>query len=258
MTVKVKKRYFAAIITGALFVALIVLLKSYDVAQVGPDGKSIGFSTINTAFHERTGVNMKWYEITDYLGYFAIGVCMIFALAGLVQLIKRRSLFKVDRDILALGCLFAVVIGFYVLFEKVVINYRPIIMPGETAPEASFPSSHTMLIITVMAAVMLIIDDYAGWGLSTITKMVCVVTAAVTVGGRLYCGVHWLTDIIGGILLSATLLFIFSAVISSGSNTLPSASSSDKKGPGRGKGGSGRNPKLSERDRVIDGYRCKH
>ena len=242
-----KKRYIAGIITGALFVALIILLRSYDVAPVGPNGTSVGFSSINTAFHDMTGVNMKWYEITDYLGYFAIGVCFIFALAGLVQLIKRRSLFKVDRNILALGGLFVIVVCFYVLFEKVIINYRPIIMPGETDPEASFPSSHTMLIITVMIAVMLIIDDYAGWGLSTVIKMICVIAVLVTVGGRLYSGVHWLTDIIGGILLSSALLFVFSAVISSGKG---------RYSVGTVKGSIPK--KLTERDRVIDGYRCKH
>jgi undecaprenyl-diphosphatase len=241
-----KKRYIFAVFTGLLFAALIVLLKKYDVAKVGPAGTSIGFSHINVKFHEMTGVNMRWYEITDYLGYAAIGVCGIFALAGLIQLIKRRSLFKVDRDILALGGLFAAVIGFYVLFEKIIINYRPIIMPGATEPEASFPSSHTMLILTVTMAVMLIIDDYTGWGLSTIIKMLCVLAALTAVGGRLYCGVHWLTDIIGGVLLSLTLLILFSGITAEGNSNARSSGKSSPAG------------RLSERDKVINGYHCKH
>ena len=137
------KKVIGAFITGVLFAALIVLLKIYDVAAIGRMGTEIGFSHFNQFVHNLTGVNMLWYDITDYIGYAAIGVCALFAVVGFVQMVKRRSLIKVDKEILALGGLFVVVIGCYVFFEKYIINYRPIIMPGEDMPEASFPSSHT-------------------------------------------------------------------------------------------------------------------
>ncbi len=210
------KRVIGAVITGALFAGLIVLLKRYDVAAIGPAGTVVGFSHINLFVHNLTGVNMLWYEITDYIGYGAIAVCGLFALAGFIQMIKRRSLLKVDREIWALGGLFIAVIGCYVLFEKFIINYRPIIMPGETEPEASFPSSHTMLIMTVMIAVMIVSDKYFSKGTGVLVRILCFVITLVTVGGRLWCGVHWFTDIIGGILLSATLLFLFAALIAGG------------------------------------------
>ncbi len=208
------KKIIGAVITGVLFAGLIVLLGIYDVAAIGPAGTKVGFSHINQLVHSLTGVNMIWYEITDYIGYGAIAICGMFALAGFIQMIKRRSLLKVDREIWALGGLFAAVIGCYVLFEKFIVNYRPIIMPGETAPEASFPSSHTMLIMTVMIAVMIVSDKYFGNLFGAFIRVLCFLTTLVTVGGRLWCGVHWLTDIIGGILLSATLLFLFAAVVS--------------------------------------------
>ncbi len=210
------KRVIGAVITGALFAGLIVLLGMYDVAAIGPAGTEVGFSHLNQFVHDLTGVNMLWYDITDYIGYGAIAVCGMFAVAGFVQMIKRRSLLKVDREILALGGLFIAVIGCYVFFEKFIINYRPIIMPGETAPEASFPSSHTMLIMTVMIAVMIVSDKYFGNLFGAFIRVLCFLTTLVTIGGRLWCGVHWFTDIIGGILLSATLLLLFSAVISGG------------------------------------------
>ena len=210
------KKIMGAVITGALFAGLILLLGIYDVAAIGPDGTEVGFSHINQLVHNLTGVNMLWYEITDYIGYGAIAVCGMFALAGFVQMIKRRSLLKVDREIWALGGLFIAVIGCYVFFEKYIVNYRPIIMPGETAPEASFPSSHTMLIMTVMIAVMIVSDKYFGKGLGAIVRLVCFLTTIVTIGGRLWCGVNWFTDIIGGILLSATLLYLFAAAVSGG------------------------------------------
>lgn len=210
------KRIIGAVISGTLFTALIVLLGRYDVAAIGPQGTEIGFSHVNQFVHNLTGVHMFWYELTDYIGYTAILVCALFALAGFIQMVKRRSLMKVDREIWALGGLFVAVIGCYVFFEKYIINYRPIIMPGETAPEASFPSSHTMLIMTVMIAVMIVSDKYFGDLFGPLVRILCFLTVLITVGGRLYCGVHWFTDIIGGILLSATLLFLFAAVVSGG------------------------------------------
>ena len=230
-----------------MFAALAVLLGRYDVAAIGPGGTAVGFSHINQRIHEMTGVNMQWYVITDYFGYLAIGICCIFALAGLVQLIRRRSLLKVDGEILALGVLFAVVIGFYVFFEKHVINYRPVIMPGESAPEASFPSSHTVLIITVMIAVMIIIEKYVrGLVLGGLIKAACVLVTLVTVCGRLYSGVHWFTDIVGGVLLSMALLFLFAAVVAKIEEKTPAAGSDFYRSA------------IKEKDRVIDGYRCKH
>ena len=219
------KKIIGALICGALFAAEIALLKRYDVAAIGPEGTEVGFSHLNQKVHEMTGVNMMWYDITDYIGYGAIAVCLIFALVGLVQLIRRRSLLKVDREILALGGLFAVTIGFYVLFEKYVVNYRPVIMPGENMPEASFPSSHTVLITVVMIAVMMIIDNYAGDLFTGLIRALCVIVTVVAVGGRLYSGVHWFTDIVGGVLLSMTLLFLFAAIISGGDDAAAPAAS---------------------------------
>lgn len=246
------KKVIGAVVTGALFGALIVLLKSYDVAAIGPAGTEIGFSHLNQFVHNLTGVNMLWYDITDYIGYAAIGVCALFALVGFVQMIKRRSLLKVDREIWALGGLFAVVIGCYVFFEKFIINYRPVIMPGEIEPEASFPSSHTMLVMTVFIAVMIISDRYISKGLGSLVRLLCFVTVLATIGGRLYCGVHWCTDIIGAVLLSMTLLLLFSAVVSAGSKKHREEDLafeiSEKTGRAKKKGGS----------ETINGYKPKH
>lgn len=218
------KRVIGAIFTGALFGVFTYLVKTYDVAAIGPGGTEVGFSRINQFFHEQTGVNDKWYEITDMLGYLAIAIAALFALVGLIQLIKRKSLFKVDREIICLGILFVVVIGLYVGFEKVIINYRPVLMPGEMYPEASYPSSHTMLVITVLGATMALIKRYLGEGFgSWLLRLACFAVILVTIAGRLYSGYHWFTDIVGGVLLSLTLIELYLAVIAE-----PAVSKADK------------------------------
>ena len=128
-----------------------------------------------------------------------------------VQLLKRRSLKEVDPEILALGVFYVLVIGCYVLFELVVINYRPVLMPGAAEVEASFPSSHTMLICSVMGSTVMVLKRYIkGDALRMGLQAGCVIVAVITVAGRLLSGVHWLTDILGGVLLSCALLALFS------------------------------------------------
>lgn len=225
-----KKRLFAGIVFGLLFGGFTYLVKTYDVAAIGPDGTSVGFSKINIYIHNFTGFNPEWYEITDLIGYVALAIAALFALTGLIQLISRKSLFKVDREIIGMGVLYVVVVGLYVLFEKVIINYRPIIMPNATAPEASFPSSHTMLIMTVLgAAIILFKRKVSSKGVRTLITLICGVTIVVTVLGRLYSGVHWFTDIVAGVLLSMSLIELYGAFVYGGKSA-KRADSSGKDG----------------------------
>ena len=211
------RRILTAGVGGVLTVILIALVRLADVAPIGAQGTSIGLSHLNQFVFDLFGVNMLWYNITDWLGVAAVLTGFVFAVTGLVQLIKRRSLLKVDREILSLGGLYIVVIGLYLFFENVIINYRPIIMPDNTSPEASFPSSHTMLVCVIMGSAAMLINRYIrNKPLNRILRAVCYVIIGVTVVGRLIAGVHWFTDILGGILISVTLLSLYEEVISHG------------------------------------------
>ena len=211
---KNKGKFLIIGISGALFALLIVLLRCVDGEAVGAAGTSVGLSHMNRFVFELTGVNMVWYNITDWLGLAAILAAFLFAVTGLVQLIKRRSILKVDKEILALGGLYILVIGIYVLFENVIVNYRPIIMPGCSNPEASFPSSHTMLVCVIMGSAIIIIGKYIKKkSLCMVIRGICAAVIAVTVVGRLVSGVHWFTDILGGLLISTFLLALYSALI---------------------------------------------
>lgn len=216
---KNKGKFLILGISGALFALLIVLLCCVDVEPVGAAGTSVGLSHLNRFVFELTGVNMVWYNITDWLGLAAILAAFLFALTGLVQLIKRRNILKVDKEILALGGLYILVIGIYVLFENVIVNYRPIIMPGCSNPEASFPSSHTMLVCVIMGSTIIIIGKYIKKkSLCMVIRGICAAVIAVTVVGRLISGVHWFTDILGGLLISTFLLALYSVLITEEDN----------------------------------------
>lgn len=212
-----KRGFTLACVFALLFVLLLVLVKTADVAAVGPEGTEIGLSRLNVAVRDALGFHPVWYGITQALGGLAIVVAAAFALVGLVQLARRKSFWKVDREIGALGILYAVVIALYALFEVVVVNYRPLIMPGEEHVEASFPSSHTMLVCVVMGSAMLLARRYLsgrGDGVKrAAAEALGALVIALTVFGRLYAGVHWFTDVLAGILLSAALLSLYAGFI---------------------------------------------
>ncbi len=189
----------------AAFILWTVAVRAVDVSPIGPNGSSVGFATLNGWFHRLTGVHMALYTLTDWLGLVPVAVCVAFALLGLYQWIRRRSIREVDADILLLGGVYAVTIAAYLLFESVVVNYRPILIEGRL--EASYPSSTTLLTLCVMSTAWMQLRRrmrHGAWR----RVMLCVVAlfTAFMVVGRLLSGVHWLTDIIGGILLSTALV----------------------------------------------------
>ncbi len=205
---------FISAISGLLFVILIFLVRCVDYSYVGPQNSRIGLSTINLRIFEKIGVNYFWYNLTDYLGFLAVLTVCVYAIIGLIQLIKRKSLLKVDNCILLLGVLYIISLILYFLFEKIVVNYRPIILKDSTKLEASFPSSHTMMIIVVLGSSFLTIKRYHKINiLRIVIQLINVLTIIVTIIGRLLSGAHWFTDILGGILLGTFLITFYNFIL---------------------------------------------
>ncbi len=195
---------------GAAFAVWTWIVCTVDVQPIGPNGSSVGLSMVNGWFHAVTGVHLTLYTVTDWLGLVPVAVAVGFAIAGLVQWIRYKSLWRVDADLFVLGGCYLLIIAGYLLFEEVVINYRPLLIEGRL--EASYPSSTTLLTLCVMGTAW---RQAAAHMKSRIARRVVTMLIAVftvfMVAGRLWSGVHWLSDIIGGVLLSATLLMLYCA-----------------------------------------------
>ena len=212
MKKKGKRLLFLGSVFIGVFIIWTLLIQKVDVQPLGVSGTNIGFSKINCWFHQLTGVHMEIYTITDWLGLVPIFICMIFGGIGFVQLIKRRGLLKVDYDIIFLGTYYVIVIFDYLIFEMEPINYRPILIEGFL--EASYPSSTTLLVLCVMPTLMEQVNRRSESVIfKGIIKAFVICFSAFMVLGRLISGVHWLTDIIGSIMLSLGLFCIYKASV---------------------------------------------
>ncbi len=215
MNSKVKKSALMASVFCVLSAALIFLLKNVDIAPVGKFGSIVGLSSVNRFFHDLFGFNTFWYKFTNYPGMIVdILVCAIFSIIGLKQWIERKNLFKVDKNLFILAGTYVASLVTYILFEKFAINCRPIILPTENVLEPSFPSSHTMWAIVVMGTAMIEFGRYIqNKKTKKIVNILIFAMILTTIIGRMASGVHWFTDILGGIFIGFALLSIYSLII---------------------------------------------
>lgn len=182
----------------------------FDVQPIGPHGSQVGFATLNGWFHGLTGVHFSLYAATDLLSLIPLGLCATFGLLGLSQLVRRRSLRRVDGDLLLLGGFYLTVAAAFLAFEILPVNYRPVLIDGRL--EASYPSSTTLLALCVLPTAAMQLRRRLRR--PQVRRAVLFLLRAVTVvltAGRLLSGVHWLTDILGGMLLSGGLTGLYAA-----------------------------------------------
>ena len=203
---KNKKNILICVLLVLISIIYTLLVKYVDTSTIGPNGSVVGFSSLNSFVFNLTGNNMTLYKITEILGIIPILIALMYAVIGLIQVIDRKSL-KVDKELIALGILYIIVILIYVFFEKCIINYRPVLIDGIL--EASYPSSHTLLSICICGS-SLLINKYLfnNEKIYKYINIVSIISMVLIVLGRLLSGVHWASDIIGSIIISITLLKI--------------------------------------------------
>ncbi|MBQ7378643.1 MAG: phosphatase PAP2 family protein [Clostridia bacterium] len=209
-----KQGYIYLSVCAALllaFAALTVCLLFVDVKAAGESGAEVGFATVNEAVFRALGQSEIALTLSKLGGLVTIGAVGAFGVLGLVQVIRRKGIFRADRELYVMaGCLVLLAV-FYVFFEIFVVNCRPVLDEGELA--ASYPSSHTMLAVAVAGMGMAYLHGLPKKN-ALIYACIGVLNAAavVTVICRLLGGVHWLTDIVGGLLLGAAVACAYRAV----------------------------------------------
>lgn len=189
--------------------AFTVAVRVVDTAPVGYNGGTVGFSFINDYFQKLFPFNQTFYTVTQLLGYFALAVAAAFGVFGIVQLIKRKSLLAVDGDIIALGVFYVLVLITYAVFTKIPVNYRPVVIDAAEGLETSFPSSHTMLAVCVFITAGMQIRKRIKGRLGAVLSVICAVLTVFMIVGRIISGVHWFTDILGGILYSCFFISVY-------------------------------------------------
>lgn len=205
------KRPLVMLVVTILFSVLTFVV---DRKPIGYDGTSVGFSSINGLFAGSFGYNPVMDTLSDIAMYLSFLVVAAFAFIGVMQLIKGKSLSKVDKAIIGLGILYVIVAVLYVAFDKIPINYRPILQPGETELETSFPSTHTLVICTVLGSGIVAAKRlFKNEMMVRVLKIAFIAIMAIGVCARLFAGVHWLTDIVAGLLFSVTLVSLYTAWI---------------------------------------------
>lgn len=203
-----RNRFLFAALFFLLFIVLTVEVRILDVRPIGPEGSEVGFSALNGEMANLIGTSELCYLLSEVLGALTLLIPVLFAALGLFEWIRQKSLRKVDRDLFVLCGAYALTAAFYVLFEVLVINYRPVLSDGVL--EASYPSSHTLLAVVIFGtALSQVRSRIRNQTLRRTAEAICIFLTVLSVALRFLSGVHWTTDIIAGLLLGAAVVLSY-------------------------------------------------
>lgn len=197
---KEKRNYYITLAIFIVFIIFTIGVMNIDVMAIGPKDGKVGFSTINKKVFEIFGQNDKWDQVSDKLLSISVFVELGFILITIFQIIKRKSLFKIDYDISIFFILYIIFALINVFFDYIAINNRPIIEDGKV--EASYPSTHTFMTVFMLGFLMIEIwCRIKNKAIKNIIYTICVIIMIAMPILRVIAGRHWLTDVIGGVIL---------------------------------------------------------
>ena len=199
------KTKYPEVLTGALAAAFILftaLCKTVDLQAIGPESSVVGFASINGFFRDLIGTHTFFYVLSEFGGILAIFTALLFAGIGGYQLYQNKDIRKVDKNILLMGCMYVLILVLYILFDKIPVNYRPVIM--DEGLEPSYPSTHTLLAGGIFGCALVELRYFPRirQDIKLKIRLGLIIAMVLTILFRWLSGVHWFTDILGGIRLS--------------------------------------------------------
>lgn len=143
---------------------------------------------------------MNWDLVTNIILATSFVVLGIFIILGLYQLFTRKSLKKVDRELLLFPLPLTLMLVTYFIFDKIwILNTRP-----DGSGEPSFPSTHVMAVATIFLASILALPKYVKNKPLYLT--ICILMAvliAIVSAGRILANKHWGSDVLGAGIFAA-------------------------------------------------------
>ncbi len=210
------KTKYPEVLTGALAAAFILftaLCKTVDLQAIGPESSVVGFASINGFFRDLIGTHTFFYVLSEFGGILAIFTALLFAGIGGYQLYQNKDIRKVDKNILLMGCMYVLILVLYILFDKIPVNYRPVIM--DEGLEPSYPSTHTLLAGGIFGCALVELRYFPRirQDIKLKIRLGLIIAMVLTILFRWLSGVHWFTDILGGILLSFAVAELYYTLI---------------------------------------------
>lgn len=209
---KINKNFIIGGSLLLLFLIFTILIKFVDVQAIGPLNSEVGLARFNELFLVKSASNI-WDIVSDIIMVISLLVVCLFIVVGIVQLVNRKSLKKVDKNIFVVAGLYVAVVIVFVLFEVVVVNNRPILENGELV--ASFPSTHVLISLSILLSGLIQFHKFymKNHKMLIVADILVSILAVMIVIGRMLSGVHWITDILGSILISGALVYIYNGVL---------------------------------------------
>ena len=222
---RIQKGYMVGCALLIVFVLFTILVKVAGVGTarvkvVAADGTvapgqeeiSVGLSGLNIAASDALGYSGTWYKLSKYLGYVCIAAGGALCLWAVWQAVSRRGIRHIDRDLSCFCLLIIAMMFFYLLFEVLKLNWRPVIL--DEGLEASYPSTHTLLAICAAGGAAILLSRLKiRRTLRVLGIAALCFVAFLTVLCRLLSGVHWVTDVLGGVILGAALLQMYRTLL---------------------------------------------
>ena len=171
-------------------------------------GKEIGFSNVNIAVHQMLGTSDTFDLLSDITMIVSALLMGGLVFIGTYQLISGKGFKAVDKEILIAGAVLVLMSITYLFFEKVVINFRPVLEDGFL--EASYPSTHVLLTTVInIVAIDYIVTKIKNKKIMLPSVITVAVITVVGFGARVLSGMHWITDIVGALLIASCLVMIY-------------------------------------------------